>query len=147
MVERAYHGPEVKEDTLHRAGGNAHTATMVEKKSSHGRASCIVGFEVSGQDQGELRTVAACPGRVQVRRSGRRRATIPTRTVTGQRRLLLARRGGDEGEQEQWVEGSRCVRGGVDGGVVMLVVLVVVTLLYATFRAAASLSFAKAFEG
>jgi hypothetical protein len=59
MVDRAYHGPE-RDDTLHRVAGDAQ---MGEKTSWHGRASCIVGFEIYGQDQGELRAAAACPGR------------------------------------------------------------------------------------
>jgi hypothetical protein len=62
MVDRAYHGPE-RDDTLHRVAGDAQTARMGEKTSWHGRASCIVGFEIYGQEQGELRAAAACPGR------------------------------------------------------------------------------------
>jgi hypothetical protein len=52
-----------RDDTLHKVAGDAQTARMAKKTSSHGRASCIVEFEVYSQDQGELRTVAACPGR------------------------------------------------------------------------------------
>ena len=61
MVERAYHDPE-EDDTLHRVAENAQTARVGEKTSSHGQAACIVRFEVYGQAQGELGTVAACPG-------------------------------------------------------------------------------------
>lgn len=52
-----------RDDTLHKVAGDAQTARMVKITSSHGRASCMVGFKVYGQDRKELRRVAACPGR------------------------------------------------------------------------------------
>lgn len=52
-----------RDDTLHKVAGDVQTARMGKITSAHGRASCMVGFKVYGQDRKELRTVAACPGR------------------------------------------------------------------------------------
>lgn len=35
-----------RDDTLHKVAGDAQTARMVKITSSHGRASCMVGFKV-----------------------------------------------------------------------------------------------------
>jgi hypothetical protein len=60
MVDRAYHGPE-RDDTLHRVAGDAQTARMGEKTSWHGRASCIVGFEIYGPGPGRIEGGGSVP--------------------------------------------------------------------------------------